>query len=361
LFPVIFPFSSLRTEFQMKQRLRRGFTLIELLVVNAIITILIALLVPAVQKVRDAAARAQCQNNLKQIGLACHGFHDANKRLPPGAANDVAPFGTSAAAQWGSSWMVYILPYIEQSAIYNQWQFNTQSGYQNNNNQNVVGGKTIQIYRCPSSPVPDFMAARGGFQSANGTLMNVSYTGIAGAVTPLPPVGASQVYNVGCCNGSGSLATDNGIFYSGSRVKLTDIADGSSNTWMVGEQSDHLRDAAGLPVTAGYTSGVGNSGGLYGWTMGAGIGVNQQPSAWGDGRHFNCTSVRYAINQRGFANTSASGTNNDVGTNYPLSSNHTGGINVALGDGSVRFFSISLSQFNIAAFCTRGNGDIAQE
>src|SRR5579863_10142833 len=94
----------------------RGFTLIELLVVIAIIAILIALLVPAVQKVREAAARAQCLNNLKQIGIALQSYHDVMKRLPPGGANDEPPFGTDVPSpnHWGSSWMVYILPYIEQ-------------------------------------------------------------------------------------------------------------------------------------------------------------------------------------------------------------------------------------------------------
>src|SRR6188472_1938620 len=97
----------------------RGFTLIELLVVIAIIAILIGLLLPAVQKVRDAAARAKCQNNLKQIGLALHGYQDANNQMPPGATG--ASFSTLKAetGRGGSiGYTVYILPYVEQAALY---------------------------------------------------------------------------------------------------------------------------------------------------------------------------------------------------------------------------------------------------
>src|ERR1700730_17048612 len=91
-----------------------GFTLIELLVVIAIIAVLIGLLLPAVQKVREAAQRAKCQNNLKQIGIALHSHHDGRGWLPPGGAADQPPFGTGPAggSGWGSSWMVYLLPYI---------------------------------------------------------------------------------------------------------------------------------------------------------------------------------------------------------------------------------------------------------
>jgi hypothetical protein len=305
-----------------------------------------------VQKVREAAARMSCQNNLKQIGIACQSFHDTYSRLPPGAANDAPPFGNSGVG-WGSSWKLYILPFIEQANIYNAWSFTGNSGYQNSANGGLIANLTIKPYRCPSSPVPNFMTNRGN----NISIMNTSYTGIAGSVISAYIPG-SQIYNATCCNGSGPLATDNGLLYSGSQVAITAITDGTSNTWIVGEQSDHLRDANRQPITAGYDSGVGNSQGRYGWAMGAAIGQNQLPSAWGDGRHFNCTSVLYSINQIGLTNSASSGTNNDVGTNFPLNSNHTNGVNNLCADGSVHFYSNSTSLQVISALCTKSDGEV---
>ncbi|MFO0966389.1 MAG: DUF1559 domain-containing protein [Gemmataceae bacterium] len=335
-------------------RVRRAFTLIELLVVIAIIAILIALLVPAVQKVREAAARTQCLNNLKQIGVALHAYHDVNKRLPPGAANDVAPFGNGGVG-WGSSWKVYILPYIEQGNIYSKWQFNNNSGYVNGTNYALVNNVTIPVYRCPSSPVPDMRPNWNGVVK-----MFTSYTGIAGsAVSP----GSAGTYQQGCCNGAGSWASDTGVLFAGSKIRLTDITDGTSNTFMVGEQSDHIRDINGAPVTSAYSSGVGNSEGIYGWTMGAAHNTGGGQSGWGDGRHFNCTAVRYQINQwvpaaaPSAAVLNSLGGGNDVGANFTLNSGHTGGACVLFGDAGVRFVSNSTALATLGAACTRNGGE----
>jgi len=332
------------------KRNRSAFTLIELLVVIAIIAILIALLVPAVQKVREAAARTQCINNLKNIGLAMHGYHDANKRLPPGAANDMPPFGTATGPQWGSSWMVYILPNIEQGAIHSKWQFFSQSGYTNANNANLINNVTIPVYRCPSSPLPDFFTSGGvGVRK-----MITTYTGIQGSVIS---TAAGGIINGTCCNGAGNLASTNGILYGGSTVKLTTISDGTSNTLLVGEQSDHVRDANRNPVTAGYTAAAGFSGSLYGWSMGASHPAGGNWGASSDGRSFNCTAIRYEINKTGLTNSAASGTNNDVGANFPLSSTHTGGANMLFGDGTVRFLANATPLATLHALGTRSGGE----
>src|SRR3954468_7057678 len=140
---------------------RRGFTLVELLVVIAIIGILVALLLPAVQAARESARRSQCVNNLKQLVLGIHNHHDTIRRLPPGGAMDQPPFGTdlpTGSNRWGSSWMVYILPYIEQQSLYQQWQFTGQSGAFNANNNAAAKGFVNKGFLCPSSPMPSFPA-----------------------------------------------------------------------------------------------------------------------------------------------------------------------------------------------------------
>jgi prepilin-type N-terminal cleavage/methylation domain-containing protein/prepilin-type processing-associated H-X9-DG protein len=204
---------------------RRGFTLVELLVVIAIIAILIALLVPAVQKVREAAARTQCQNNLKQIALALHSFHDANKRFPSGimaalgtGSGAILPSSCPRCAQppmpgWWGSWLTYILPYVEQQSLYNELTL-TQREYAYCLGPSSPGATVVPLYICPSDYVPEATIQYGAYYFG----VN-SYFGNAG--TKAWPV---------------SSASLNGVLYYNSSVRIADISDGTSNVLLAGER-----------------------------------------------------------------------------------------------------------------------------
>ena len=319
---------------------RQAFTLIELLVVIAIIAILIALLVPAVQKVREAAARTQCINNLKNIGLALHGYHDANKKLPKGCASSDVDH-----SDWGSSWKVYILPYIEQNTIYAGWDHNSNSGYINTNNLNKISNISLAVYRCPSTSLPGFYNSSNN----NGSIeMITCYVGISGSTVD---VGQTFAGNAG-------TSSIGGILFPFSAVTMVGITDGTSNTMMVGEQSDHLRDATNAPIPGGYTAIT--SQGPHGWTMGTHNAASQLATSWntgGDNRAFNCTTIRYTVNQHGMTNNCGNGTCDNTGVNIPLSAQHTGGVNVCFGDATVHFVGNNMPIGTLQALSSRAGGE----
>lgn len=203
----------------MRCAFRHAFTLIELLVVIAIIGILIALLVPAVQKVREAAGRLQCQNNLKQIGLGLHNYHDVFRKLPPGYASSVDP-STNADLGPGWGWAAHMLPYLEQGNLHKQIEFSADIGAASNALARV---QVLEILRCPAEMMapPTFVAAK--------TTIDIAFSSYIGMY------GTGEVTN--------DPGNGNGVFYRNSRTRLTDISDGASNTIMVGER--HARLALG--------------------------------------------------------------------------------------------------------------------
>ncbi len=197
----------------------RGFTLTELLVVIGIITILLTLLAPAVQRSRDAARLAHCKNNLKQLGLAFHNYHDTFVSFPPGWTQHHPQPGPETRFGWS----VFVLPFVEQAPLYQRMDFGTQRGEPLNVFQTL-----IPVYRCPEDPSDDINAQRGEF----GTL---TYSVNFGPVAPprLIENGLAEFW-------PGQLPTPlstNGLAHLNSKVSMRDIRDGTSNTFLIGERS----------------------------------------------------------------------------------------------------------------------------
>ena len=194
---------------------RSGFTLIELLVVIAIIAILVGLTIPAVQKVRESANRIQCQNNLKQIGVALHNYHDAHKFFPPGysASGPYIDGATDTTPGWG--WAAFILPYLEQNNLFDQLNFNQPV-------QNSTALQTmVKMYLCPSDVTP-----QAAFPVTDGFGNTIC-------------LAAPSCY-AACVGGDESDTfgpTGLGILYRNSQTHMTDITDGTSNTILIGERA----------------------------------------------------------------------------------------------------------------------------
>jgi prepilin-type N-terminal cleavage/methylation domain-containing protein len=361
------------------RRTRSGFTLIELLVVIAIIAILIGLLLPAVQKVREAAARTQCKNNLKQVGLALHGYHDTNGYFPsalsvyrftsspntlpyssyrvdPDPGGYFKPNGTGTVeypnnGNWWS-WMAKILPYVEQTAVAREIDLHIQKRptpswawwvWPNGATSGPLGqelnGLGMKIYTCPSDPRGSTLIGTYGSYKVGLT----DYFGVSGR----------DVFKETTAT---KLAGQDGMLYINSGVKMTGVTDGTSNTLMVGEKppSNNL---------------------VYGWWL-AGSGDN-----WG----FGTTDVCLGVRERTPSDTAnGSGTPTDPPAVYRQGklndaieehrwhywSLHTGGSQFIMADGSVQFITYatgtqfvgsqgSIQLTLLEALASRAGGEVA--
>ena len=311
---------------------RRGFTLIELLVVIAIIAVLIALLLPAVQQAREAARRSQCKNNLKQMGLALHNYHETYGVFPMGV-------NYSVDQPWGGSFNISLLPYADQAPAYNKINFSSWPGWVTN--FPVYNGFKPPYMRCPSSPTPITRDRDGQ------TLMISNYAGIAGAVAS---TGAASGVTRTSLPGIRSDAARNGVLSYNKNFGFADITDGSSNTAVIGEQSDWGADKTDIRSCWDWGSWMGcaNCGG--------------GPAANGDVYTAAVTSIHpnWTFGSKPAVSSHAY-LGREGGGNFPLQSIHTGGLHLLLGDGSVRFASVNMDssiQYNL---CDREDGKVLGE
>ena len=315
-----------RSRHSSAPRLRTGFTLIELLVVIAIIAILIGLLLPAVQKVREAAARMKCSNNLKQLSLAFHAYHDAIGYLPMGSSgpmlgNNNFPSGWGDPSYgnglpWGHfSWAALVLPYVEAGNLYNSINFNAPAyataiwedigGGGSPVNRGPAGDPSNQfaatnmpkLFICPSSP-------RGSTDPNLNTQKDYGVNGGTGA----------------CCPERTSAGMD-GVAWVNGKVRLTDITDGTSGTFLLLEKSNY-QDQSWLPDTYG-------------------------------SNHFIFVHHPSQGYVQGYTLPNVDAFNNRGPQGY-----HIGGVLASMADGHVQFVQNSISSPTYLALFTRANGDI---
>jgi prepilin-type N-terminal cleavage/methylation domain-containing protein/prepilin-type processing-associated H-X9-DG protein len=323
---------------------RKAFTLIELLVVIAIIAILVGLLLPAVQKVREAANRMSCQNNLKQIALGAMNFEGSFKRFPSAVnlqidpyygANMVSKFGPAPDPTGNYSLWEALMPFIEQDNLQknlifnqlNQYGIMADSQYVNCVGPNSYGAQTIKILVCPTDQLPS--PAQTTYTGDNGT---VYYFGIS-----------SYGGNAGSRGVYWQYATLDGMFWLNSKVRIADVVDGTSNTLFFGERYHY---------DVNWDTAQSQNGGSLINTYGGWAWAN--PYAMEDHTESAYSPINYMIPA---GTTQITYDLSDARLNA-WGSGHPGGANFALVDGSVRFISATVTQKIWHALATRNGGEV---
>ncbi len=326
----------------------RGFTLVELLVVIAIIGVLIALLLPAVQQAREAARRMSCSNNLKQIGVALHNYHDTHSQFPLGAWRSAG----ATSSPFGTSWWGGLLPFIEQAALYDQINFEAdRPGW--SGNTSVLVGTSADVMVCPSFPGETSQWNNRNWDSA------ATYIGIAGAVINNADFTESRTdAGFNCCSHSGGtndgIISAGGIMFPNQCVGFRDVTDGSSNTLAVGECGGRMFTGnSGSLANISGPNVLMTAGGQHGWLMGSeGSGT---PQNYNGSRAFNITTVRYAPNEK---NYDLDGISTNYGANNPLISEHPGGVMAVFVDGHVEFIAETINVDILKYQATRDDGQV---
>jgi prepilin-type N-terminal cleavage/methylation domain-containing protein len=342
--------------------LSAGFTLVELLVVIAIIGVLVALLLPAVQAARESARRMSCSNNVKQLCLALNLYHDANGKFPYGTRRaGQGPLNLAQGnAPYGPSFYVGLMPFAEQSAIFNAWPWGGDDGYANSPNHDYLrnaplnlSNKKIPAYvRCPSSPIDKFNGAFAGNQYLP------SYVGIQGAVVDqLPRFAENRVRPCcSCCPAQANnpqvangFASAGGMLLHNENTRIATCTDGTSNTLILGECSQYAIDnVTGTKVHI-------DGGWPHGWAMGSGQANTIETTGTSAlmERFYNLTSIRYPIGTQTYG---LPGVSINHGANNPLVSAHPSGVITGWTDGSVRFLTSNTDLVTLKLLATRDDG-----
>ncbi len=308
----------------------RGFTLVELLVVIAIIGILVALLLPAVQAAREAARRSSCENNLKQIGLALQNYAASVGTFPPGTIMN--PHGDPALPSYstGWGWGTFILPYLEESAAYDQMDFRSSVG---DPNANRGGAVLIQPYICPAAPndSDQWVECCSGFNHGASPVEDFRATNYAGV---------ADWFN-GFFRSSQPVSDGNGILFNFNSVGPSNITDGTSNTLIVGE------------VTGGW--GAHPSQGQA-WISHMWISWNTQDTF--DGINGAGTIPGGRDDKLDPFDGDGGNRHNEYFDESGFSSFHTGGAHFAKADGSAHFLQENIDQVVLSAITTRAGGEV---